>query len=160
MYSLQGQSLHPVGFQEFCLSLVISLYGFWILWAGLRYWKLPLLTCFFKWCFGRYQTFFGSDFQFLCCFRKYKRRPSVGNIEVSTMFQYGRCLLEVIFFLIRLLVVSHFFNGKVKKTESFFKKIDAAEKIFASQTMKLCFNIIEVPDNQLSTFLIRHLSFL
>ena len=76
------------------------------------------------------------------------------------MFQYGRCLLEVIFFLFRLLVVSHFLNGKVKKTESFFKKTDASEKIFASQTIKLCFNINEVPDNQLSAFLIRHRSYL
>ena len=92
---------------------------------------------------------------------KYQRRPSVGNIEVSTIFQYGRSLLEVTFFLFRLLVASHFLNGKVKKTESFrLKKTNAAEKIFASQTIKLCFNINEVPDNQLSAFLIRHLSFL
>ena len=76
------------------------------------------------------------------------------------MFHYGRWLLEVIFFLFRLLVVSHLLNGKVKKTESFFKKTDAAEKIFASQTIKLCFNIIGIPANQLSAFPIRHLSFL
>ena len=74
------------------------------------------------------------------------------------MFQYGRGLLEGIFFLFRLLVVSHFLNGKVKKTESFYKRTCAAEKIFASQTIKLCLNII-VRDNQLSSFLIRHLSF-
>ena len=72
------------------------------------------------------------------------------------MFQYGRCLLEVIFFLFRFLVVSHFLNGNVKKTESFFEKSTAAEKIFASQTIKLCFNVIEIPDNQLSAFPISH----
>ena len=88
---------------------------------------------------------------------KYQRRPSVGNIEVSTMFQLWTMLIGGLF---RLLVVSHFFNGKVKKTESFLRKIYAAEKIFASQTIKLCFNIIDVSNNQLSAFPIRHLSFL
>ena len=164
MYSLQA-SVPASGSSRLSIILlitrIVSLQGFCLLWAELRCWKLLLLTCFFKWRFGRCQTFFGIDFQFLCCLRKYQRRPSVGNIEVSTIFQYGRSLLEVTFFLFRLLVASHFLNGKVKKTESFrLKKTNAAEKIFASQTIKLGFNIIEVPDNQLSAFLIRHLSFL